>query len=51
LVIPYIRNAKQIWHICLVRLLISVKEVPEVFLGIYPKGSHKLFLMGIWRRI
>jgi hypothetical protein len=47
LVIQYIRNIKQIWHICLVRSLISIKEVPEVFLEIYLKGSHKLFLMGI----
>ena len=31
LVIPYIRNIKQIWHMSLVRSLISVKEVPEVF--------------------
>jgi hypothetical protein len=30
-----------------VGILISVKEVPEIFLGFYPKGSHKLFLMGI----
>jgi hypothetical protein len=30
-----------------VGILISVKDVPEIFLGIYPKGSHKLFLMGI----